>query len=80
MFKKKDKKEEELKVELVTVGETNNYYLIPLIKGLFDSEEIPYFIKGEHLINMISPLDIVEIQVHSDYVEKALELLKEFQL
>jgi len=67
-------------VELVTVATTNNYFIIPLIKSILDSEEIHYFLKGEQFLNIPSLMSTIEIQVlHSD-VQATLELLKDLDL
>ena len=66
--------------ELVTVAITTNYFLVPLAKSILDSEDIYYFIKGEHLMNMPPYMIPMEIQVAKEDEEVARELLKDLNL
>jgi len=67
-------------VELVTVATTNNYFVVPLIKSILDSEEIHYFLKGEQYLNIPSLMATIEIQVPPKDVEATLELIKDLDL
>jgi hypothetical protein len=67
-------------VELVTVARTSEHFLIPLAKSVLDSFNIRYFIKGENVYNFLSVVAPYEIQVPTEDVETAKELLKDIGL
>ncbi|WP_017414795.1 putative signal transducing protein [Clostridium tunisiense] len=66
--------------ELITVAITTNYFLVPLAKSILESEDINYFVKGEHLMNMPRFMIPMEIQVTKEDEEVARELLKDLDL
>lgn len=66
--------------ELITIAVTSNYFLVPLVKSILDSEGISYFIKGEHLLNMPRFMIPMEIQVAEEDIDSAKELLKNIDL
>jgi Putative prokaryotic signal transducing protein len=66
--------------ELVTVATTINYFVVPLAKSILQSEDITYFVKGDHLMGMPRFMVPMEIQVAKEDEELARELLKDLGL
>lgn len=75
-----DADEAESEVELLPVISTSNFGDIALIKSLLDAEGIAYFVDGENF-NTISPwIQPVRFLVREDSVEKAREVLSNFDV
>ena len=66
--------------ELVTIAETMDFSLIPIVKSILASEEIKYFIKGEMVRSFAVFNNIMEIQVPLEDVQKAKDLLKDLDI
>lgn len=66
--------------ELVTIAETMDFSIIPIVKSILDSEEIRYFIKGEMIRSIAVLNNIMEIQVPIEDVQKAKDLLKDLDI
>lgn len=66
--------------ELVTIAETMDFSIIPIVKSILDSEEIRYFIKGEMIRSIAVLNNIMEIQVSIEDVQKAKDLLKDLDI
>jgi hypothetical protein len=67
--------------KFMNVYKTPSSAKIAIIKSLLDSENIPYFIKGEHFGTLYGPADgmsAMEVMVREDYAQGAIELLKDF--
>jgi hypothetical protein len=79
-FAKEDMERTPQYQELITIAVTSNYFLVPLVKSILDSEGISYFIKGEHLLNMPRFMIPMEIQVAEEDLDSAKELLKNIDL
>ena len=66
--------------ELITIAETGDISIIPIVKSILDSYEIKYFIQGE-MIRGIGVLNsIMQIQVHQEDATTAIELLKDLDI
>lgn len=66
--------------ELVTIAETMDYSIIPIVKSILDSGEIKYFIKGEMIRSIAVLNNIMEIQVSIEDVQNAKDLLKDLDI
>ncbi|MBU3145145.1 hypothetical protein [Clostridium sp. CF012] len=66
--------------ELVTIAETMDFSIIPLVKSILDYGEIKYFIKGEMIRSIAVLCNIMEIQVPLEDVQKAKDLLKDLDI
>lgn len=66
--------------ELVTIAETGDISIIPIVKSILDYGEIKYFIKGEMIRSIAIFNNIMEIQVHIEDVQNAKDLLKDLDI
>ena len=66
--------------EFVTIAETMDFSIIPIVKSILDSGEIRYFIKGEMIRSIAVLNNIMEIQVPLEDVQKAKDLLKDLDI
>ncbi|MBU3176785.1 DUF2007 domain-containing protein [Clostridium estertheticum] len=66
--------------ELVTIAETMDFSIIPIVKSILDSEEIRYYIKGEMIRSIAVLNNIMEIQVPIEDAQKAKDLLKDLDI
>ncbi|MBU3183616.1 putative signal transducing protein [Clostridium estertheticum] len=66
--------------ELVTITETMDFSIIPIVKSILDSEGIRYFIKGEMIRSIAVLNNIMEIQVPIEEAQKAKDLLKDLDI
>jgi hypothetical protein len=67
-------------LEFVTVAETSDISIIPIVKSILDYGEIKYFIKGEMIRGIAVFNNIMEIQVPVEDAENAKELLKDLDI
>jgi hypothetical protein len=67
-------------LELVTIAETTDICIIPIVKSILDYGGIKYFIKGYMSRNFTSFNNIMEIQVPVENVKDALDLLKDLDI
>ncbi|MFT5875495.1 MAG: hypothetical protein ACI8WT_004488 [Clostridium sp.] len=66
--------------ELVTIAETGNSSIIPIVKSILDYGKIKYIIKGE-MYNSIGIINnIMEIQVQIEDAQNAKDLLKDLDM
>ena len=66
--------------ELITIAETGDISIIPIVKSILDSYEIKYFIQGEMLRGYAVLNNIMQIQVHIEDAETAKDLLKDLDI
>ena len=66
--------------ELVTIAETCDISIIPIVKSILDSYEIKYFIQGEMLRGFAVLNNIMQIQVPSEDAQVAKDLLKDLDI
>ena len=66
--------------EFVTIAETMDFSIIPIVKSILDSGEIRYFIKGEMIRSIAVLNNIMEIQVPLEDAAKAKDLLKDLDI
>ena len=66
--------------ELITIAETGDISIIPIVKSILDSYEIKYFIQGETLRGLAVLNNIMQIQVHIEDAETAKDLLKDLDI
>ena len=66
--------------ELVTIAETCDISIIPIVKSILDSGEIKYFVQGEMNRSIGVLNNIMQIQVHIDDVKTAIDLLKDLDI
>jgi len=66
--------------ELVTIAETMDFSIIPIVKSILASEEIRYFIKGEMVRGFAVFNNIMEIQVPLEDAQRAKDLLKDLDI
>lgn len=72
--------EEFVYLEFVTIAETSDICVIPIVKSILDYGEIKYFIKGEMIRSIAVLNNIMEIQVPIEDVQNAKELLKDLDI
>jgi hypothetical protein len=66
--------------ELVTIAETCDICIIPIVKSILNYGDIKYFIKGEMIRSIAVFNNIMEIQVPLEDVENAKNLLKDLDI
>ncbi len=59
---------------------TYNPAAVAFLKSLLDSEEISYFLKGEHFMYVRPLTDPVRFMVRTDQVAQAIDLLQDVKL
>jgi hypothetical protein len=67
-------------LELVTIAETSDISIIPIVKSILNSGEIRYFIKGEMIRGIAVFNNIMEIQVPLEDALNAKDLLKDLDI
>ena len=67
-------------VEFITIAETSDSCIIPIVKSILEYGGIRYFIKGELIKNIVIFNNIMEIQVPLEDVQNAKDLLKELDI
>jgi hypothetical protein len=66
--------------ELVTIAETCDISIIPIVKSILDSCEIKYFIQGEMLRGLAVLNNVMQIQVPIEDAQVAKDLLKDLDI
>lgn len=66
--------------EYVKVLKSGNLSDIAIIKSILDSENITYYLQGEHINYIIPPVLPAVLMVRKDQAVKAVEILKDLQL
>jgi hypothetical protein len=66
--------------KLVTIAETCDISIIPIVKSILDSVEIKYFIQGEMLRGIAVLNNIMQIQVPIEDAQTAKDLLKDLDI
>ncbi len=67
-------------VDYVEVLRTSNPSEIALIKSILDSEDIIYYLQGEHANFLIPSVLAARLRVNREQVEKTIEVLKDLNL
>jgi len=67
-------------IELITIAETSDICIIPIVKSILDYGEIKYFIKGEKIRSLAVLNNIMEIQVALEDAQNAKDLLKDLDI
>jgi hypothetical protein len=67
-------------IEYVEVLRTSNPSDIALIKSILDSEDIIYYLQGEHANYVLPPVLPARLRVNKDQVEKTIEVLKDLDI
>ena len=66
--------------ELVTIANTMDFSIIPIVKSILESGKIRYFIKGEMVRSFAVFNNVMEIQVPLEDALKAKDLLKDLDI